>query len=137
MLRRFLRMIVVSGLLLAVASPSFAADRKLPQAAVCENVAEKPVQSFTTRAPIGHTHTCANGHTWDHTANPSYTCQFCGLSQYVQDSVPRPVTVEVANPSAAAPLQTYTLPSASSGGCANGQCSPGRTGWYPGRLLGR
>lgn len=53
--------------------------------------------TYTTRAPIGHTHTDARGHTWDHSANPGHTCTVagCGLSQYVQDSYPRPVTVAV------------------------------------------
>lgn len=48
----------------------------------------------THRAPTGqHTHTCPNGHTWDHLANPTHNCQFCGLAQYMQDIHPRPVTV--------------------------------------------
>lgn len=90
----------------------------------------KPGQSFTTRAPVGHTHTCANGHTWDHSANATHTCQFCGLSQYIQDPVARPVTVKaaaVATPTteplqAVFPHQTYALPGATAGGCANGNC---------------
>lgn len=43
------------------------------------------------RAPIGHTHTCAKGHTWDHVLNPGHNCQKCGLAQYMQDPFPRPV----------------------------------------------
>lgn len=57
----------------------------------------------------GHTHTCANGHTWDHDANPTHTCtclvddgtgdhvvsyRQCGLSQYVQDNRVKYVTVQ-------------------------------------------
>lgn len=49
--------------------------------------------TVSSRAPIGHTHTCANGHTWDHQANAGHTCQTCGLSQYVQDRTPRRVTI--------------------------------------------
>lgn len=43
------------------------------------------------RAPVGHTHTCGNGHTWDHQANPGHICLSCGLSQYTQDRSPRRV----------------------------------------------
>lgn len=96
------------------------------------------VRSFrtvqTTRAPHGHTHTCAHGHTWDHDANPTHTCQFCGMTQYVVDRSPRPVTV-VRTVAVDAPVaqvvQTHTfdhqavfaIPGLSAGGCANGQCS--------------
>jgi hypothetical protein len=104
------------------------------------------------RAPVGHTHTCANGHTWDHKANPGHTCQFCGLSQNVQDRNPRPVSVvktvmvavptaeqpKVAPVSVAAPTPApapvaRAVPTRGlfptvrvSSGCANGNCS------YPG-----
>ena len=47
----------------------------------------------TTRQPVGHTHTCAHGHTWDHAANPTHRCQFCGMSQYVIDQPSRMVLV--------------------------------------------
>lgn len=60
----------------------------------CDDMAGcSEVLAVSYRAPIGHTHTCASGHTWDHSANPGHTCQTCGLSQYVQDKSPRPVTV--------------------------------------------
>ncbi len=83
----------------------------------------------------GHTHTCANGHTWNHATNPTHNCQVCGLPQYVQDSTPRAVS-----------QQNYQAPTYSSqlGGCANGQCqsySPTQTqmsnsgGWYLGKNL--
>ncbi len=91
---------------------------------------------FATRAPIGHTHTCVNGHTWDHQANPSHKCQYCGAVQYVQDRSPRPVTVtrtvvvDAPAPSALPPARAvqqntsfYILPRSSAGGCANGQCA--------------
>jgi hypothetical protein len=48
---------------------------------------------ITTRAPVGHTHTCARGHTWDHSENPTHNCRFCGLFQNVQDRTPRAVTI--------------------------------------------
>lgn len=115
------------------------------------------VLTTATRAPIGHTHTCANGHTWDHSANPGHQCQTCGQSQFVQDRTPRPVTVTVRqrirrsvvtsipldpdpppiiraasftpafvqpnkiSVTVTAPSQSYS-PSASGGGCSNGQC---------------
>jgi hypothetical protein len=72
-----------------------------------------------TREAVGHTHTCTNGHTWDHSVTSGHTCPVpgCGLSQYYQDSYPRAVTT------AGATYQpNYTL---SSGGCANGSCSSG------------
>lgn len=91
----------------------------------------------TTRAPIGHTHTCANGHTWDHQANPTHTCKICGLSQFTIDSRPRmvtelksvPVTQNVQSVSTSQPVQPayqpqYTLGTgvSSSSPCANGNC---------------
>ncbi len=71
----------------------------------------------TARQPSGHTHTCANGHTWDHSVTAGHNCPVCGLSQYVQDARPRAVTAGAVS----AP-RTYSLPS---GGCANGNCSTG------------
>lgn len=100
----------------------------------------KAVRTLTVRAPVGHTHTCRNGHTWDHQANPTHTCQFCGASQYVVDPAPRMVTVQkvvqvpVAQDASKVvePAQKYdhvsayqslfSFQGASSGGCANGQC---------------
>lgn len=82
-------------------------------------------QSLTVRAPVGHTHTCKNGHTWDHTATASHNCPICGAYQNVQDRSPRPVTVaRVTNATIAhqsAP-SVFVLPRASSG-CANGNCA--------------
>lgn len=60
-----------------------------PQVNFAVQVLSAPVQQF--RAPIGHTHTCAAGHTWDHVLNPGHNCQKCGRAQYVQDPFPRPV----------------------------------------------
>jgi hypothetical protein len=79
----------------------------------------------TTRAAVGHTHTCRNGHTWDHSENPTHNCRICGAFQNVQDRTPRPVTVTRAVQSAppvirAAPV-TIRLPQTS--GCANGNCA--------------
>lgn len=47
----------------------------------------------TYRAAVGHTHTCINGHTWDHQANPTHTCQFCGQQQWVQDRFPGQIRI--------------------------------------------
>lgn len=93
--------------------------------------------TYSTRAPHGHTHTCRNGHTWDHAANPTHTCKFCGLSQYVVDRPSRPVTIVVAAASsvrqepappsvrpAARPVSVMprSLSFQSSGGCGPGGC---------------
>lgn len=108
----------------------------------CQTVTSKVVQyvQLTVQQHSvgdGHTHTCANGHTWNHATNPTHNCQVCGLSQYVQDSTPR-----ITNQQSYQPL-TYSLQQ--SGGCANGQCqsySPTQTqmsnnGWFLGKNLGR
>ncbi len=88
--------------------------------------------TFTTRAPQGHTHTCSNGHTWDHAANPSHTCEFCGQSQYVQDRTPQPVTVRPALARSQPVVATQSLQS--SGSCASGSCpsssAPSRLGLF-------
>ncbi len=63
----------------------------------------------------GHTHTCANGHTWNHATHAGHDCPVCGLSQYIQDPVPRQVNLGGST--------QFNL--GSSGGCANGQCSSG------------
>lgn len=86
---------------------------------VVTNRCQVPTSPPAIRVASGHTHTCANGHTWDHSINPTHNCQVCGLPQYVQDPFPRPVMSYSASPS------YYPLPSFSSGGCANGSCSTG------------
>lgn len=75
------------------------------------------------RQPTGHTHTCANGHTWDHATHAGHDCPVCGLSQYTQDARPRPVTVGQTRAASqpAAAVKTYTI-GASASGCANGAC---------------
>lgn len=88
---------------------------------------------LATRAPHGHTHTCAHGHTWDHAANPTHKCQFCGMMQYVVDNPSRPVTIvrtvqvqsEPTPPAkVVAPTMSFIFSrSSAGGGCANGQCS--------------
>lgn len=123
------------ALALALGSPApKAAPPKVAPPPAAAVAATKTV--ITHRAPIGHTHTCANGHTWDHQANPTHTCQFCGKTQYVQDSGARPVTVlskvqveskQVAPVAPPVPA-TITFPqlrmrAVQSGGCANGQCA--------------
>jgi hypothetical protein len=109
------------------------------------------------RQPVGHTHTCANGHTWDHSVTPGHNCPECGLPQYVQDPTPRTVTAGTPGWHAPAPFAAYQPPPAGqpfgaysitggngyfgAGGCANGQCDTGgggseRRGLF-GRLRGR
>jgi hypothetical protein len=92
------------------------------------------------RMPVGHTHTCVNGHTWDHSVTSSHQCPECGASQYVQDSRPRMVNVAPRKTN----LEMYDAGRTSvhyaSGGCASGQCSTsssstGRVGIFK-RLLG-
>lgn len=90
-------------------------------------VPPKPVvptrTTATYRQPVGHTHTCANGHTWDHQANPGHTCKICGLQQFVQDPVARPVLVSPATtPPESAPTYQPPYQLYGSGGCANGSC---------------
>ncbi len=83
------------------------------------------IPAVTYRAPIGHTHTCANGHTWDHTATAGHNCPICGLPQYVQDARPRMVTVVPrASAVVARPAAQYhdIMQSLQGGGCASGNC---------------
>lgn len=116
------------------------------------NYVTKTVKVFSTRAPQGdHTHTCTScGATWDHAANKTHECQFCGGHPpiargggFLADPVRRPVTVvttktvhEAAAPvlakAAAPPAQQPRAPvfeapivfrSMQSSNCANGQCS--------------
>ncbi len=106
----------------------------------------------STRAPIGHTHTCANGHTWDHSVTDSHNCPVagCGLFQNYQDAVPRMVNIGGywSADQKGSPYQVtfdHSLypgyGSAQGGGCANSSCGisspPQRSGWYPGKNLGR
>lgn len=108
------------------------------------NIAQSYKSQPIYRAPIrmsagtdGHTHTCANGHTWSHVENPTHTCQICGLFQNEQDPYPR-ATRGYSRPTIQYSLSQY-------GGCANGQCSSGQSfaptyaqsGWYPGKFFGR
>jgi len=114
------------------AAPDYDADAALALAVAAASVPQhNPITAFVPspisgfRAPVGHTHTCANGHSWDHQANPTHTCQFCGLSQYDQDPVPRMVATGTS--SGVVKMQgfeqSYSLSAYSSGGCTNGQCS--------------
>lgn len=73
-------------------------------------------QTFSFRQPVGHTHTCVSGHSWDHAANAGHVCEFCGESQYTQDAFPRPVLVRSAVAGIAAE---------SFGACVNGSCQSG------------
>ncbi len=84
------------------------------------------VHAITHRAPIGHTHTCANGHTWDHSVTAGHNCPICGQAQYIQDRSPRMVTVVSSpSPARAAQPQYHEVMQLfqASGGCASGNCS--------------
>jgi len=67
------------------------------------------------RSPVGHTHTCRNGHSWDHTSNPTHNCLICGEPQYTIDPVPRLV------PTTSSTALKYSLPTSTSG-CGPGGC---------------
>jgi len=101
-----------------------------------------PFVQPATRAPIGHTHTCVNGHTWDHTMDGgSHNCPFCGSRQTTQDRFAQQVTivpmVAAASRTNTSSNYTYTESFKASSGCANGACATGNTGWYPGKNLRR
>lgn len=110
------------------------------------------------RAAVGHTHTDSKGHTWDHQLDGgSHRCPACGEFQNRIDPPGRVVNVtpsySYVNPnppvvqaavSQPAFAQQFAPLTFSTGGCANGGCSSagtsystGRSGWYPGKLLGR
>lgn len=100
-----------------------------------------PATVRTTRAPVGHTHTCYPcNETWDHMANAEHNCTVCGREVLAQDATPRRVTVYQSAPQATARqwieiggvfypqtspvlapqfVPTYALPMS---GCANGSC---------------
>lgn len=80
--------------------------------------------SWGYRTPHGHTHTCAAGHTWDHDANPTHVCRFCGQSQYVVDVPSRMVLVQMTGGSTtpAAPDVLYQLSPSGASGCVGGNC---------------
>lgn len=131
----------LDAILAAVSKPAPVQVAKAP-------VPVQPVQQVTSgvRAPVGHTHTCANGHSWDHTMDGgSHLCPFCGLPQTIQDRTPRmvaPVAPAVTSPATPSYhlCQSYSL--GASGGCANGSCQSGSSysptsGWYLGKRLGR
>ena len=107
--------------LLLLAAPIGAAEYTVvnkcePGYAVVNRCPAPPAPAAVVRSPVGHTHTCANGHTWDHTQDGgSHRCPVpgCGLTQFVVDATPRAV--------AAAPL-TYQLAPGAAGGCASGNC---------------
>lgn len=101
------------------------------------------VRYKTFRPPVGHTHTCRNGHTWDHQVTAGHNCPTCGLYQNVIDGPRRAVettvytdatrdwhptptgtrvvTVQPDSTWPSSPEIRYTFPQ-SVGGCPNGQC---------------
>lgn len=121
-------------LLASTTQAQFVVVNKMPKFEVvnhCPAPAVIRIPALTTRAPVGsHTHTCANGHTWDHVANPTHTCQFCGLTQYVQDRSPRMVTVRTTSSTVAAPRtapqQYHEVMQMFQGGCPSGNCPNAR-----------
>ena len=94
-----------------------------PKPVTAQKVTPLPVQ---TSSAVGyHTHTCVNGHTWDHSNGVGHNCPVCGMAQYVQDS-PR-TTVQQYRPAVQtySPQPVYYQPAysfAPTSGCANGQC---------------
>lgn len=84
-----------------------------------------PVAIKVTRGVLGdgHTHTCANGHTWNHAVHAGHDCPVCGLPQFIQDPVPRQVNINGS--------VNRSIITTGSGGCANGQCgTPQRVGLF-------
>ena len=107
---------------------TFVVHNKMPQTFEVRSRIATAIQTVTHRAPRGHTHTCRNGHTWDHSVTSSHNCPTCGLYQNIQDRVVRPVTIIQTRPAVSAtPVRTTApmrLPATSlSGGCANGNCA--------------
>lgn len=104
------------------------------KAVVAGTVTTTRVESSTSyRAPQGHTHTCVNGHTWDHAANPSHNCPQCGTPQYIVDPVPRMVPILASSSTATRTATLYALPSGS-GGCIGPNCPlPSRQAILPWR----
>jgi hypothetical protein len=118
-----------------------------------------PVSPPTVRQAVGHTHTCRNGHTWDHTMdNGSHVCPFCGSPQFEVDAVPKAIVTATTQSGSATTYTTlpqyqtgYTqtfgysarstqsTSSFSQGGCSGAGCavqSRNRPGII-GRVLGR
>lgn len=86
-------------------------------------VAKQTTTTYITyRQPHGHTHTCARGHTWDHTTNPSHVCKICGLTQYNQDAVPRMVTVVTKAASSFGPVGPCGISGCPCGCAEGGEC---------------
>lgn len=99
-----------------------------------------PGQVWYMRIPVGHTHTCGAGHTWDHSANSSHNCiapvertdgswGTCGLFQNYQDASPRMVHIFPTAPIAGKDRDDVFTDSRSlltlGAGCANGNCAAG------------
>ncbi len=102
----------------AEAALALALASRKPAVAVVPDVVVQP----TTRPGNigdGHTHTCANGHTWNHATHAGHDCPTCGLSQFIQDPSPRAVNLG------------YKTLSVASSPCASGNCpAPQKTGLF-------
>lgn len=77
--------------------------------------------TVTYRQAQGHSHTCANGHTWDHAVTLGHSCPVCGLQQFIQDNPTKLIPMTIAA-TISEPVVQYTFPGATSSGCPNGQC---------------
>jgi len=117
-------------------------ERRLPQAPPIRTVATQ-ADPTPVRSAVGHTHTCARGHTWDHTMDGgSHNCPVCGLHQTVVDPVIATVqAVQYSLPGTTNSYSSFTQ--TRSTGCSGPGCaqqaiqSQSSGGWYLGKRLGR
>lgn len=119
----------------ALGAGPFTVENKMPTFVVV-NTKSVTRTVVTYRDPVGHTHTCVNGHTWDHQITPGHNCPQCGAYQNVQDRTPRKVTVirtvavnaSAPSPTPASPAPQRTVQSpvfyfpATRANCPNGNC---------------
>lgn len=116
-----------AGPAVAVPAPAPAAiPAPLPPKADPKPAPATPTASYRLVPATGHTHTCAAGHSWDHTMDGgTHRCPVCGLSQFVVGHaayVYKPVGV-VQTPAATVQV-TQPAPSVASA-CASGACATG------------
>lgn len=81
--------------------------------------------TVTYRAAIGHVHVCNRcGDAWDHTKNPTHTCQECGSQQFVIDTTRTVIPIKSATSSMSSETTTYSPQYTIVGtpGCVNGNC---------------
>lgn len=114
----------------AVAGPAPApatVPAPLPPKADPKPAPATPTVSYRLVPATGHTHTCAAGHSWDHTMDGgTHRCPVCGLSQFVVGHaayVYKPVGVSAQTP--AAPVQVTQPALSVASACASGACTTG------------